>query len=260
MSYRFDGVDVAAWGVTPFADEAGVALEGVFDLPKRIGETEFNWGTEVEAYVKAEDIVTDGRKLVLKGLLKGADEADYAGKLADFRRACVRLRRLSCEFGEFDVLVKDAVSVEELPGCAAVVGVPMWEQTVVVPQLVVKGSGRSGVSVDEYDLERDFGVVIPDWKGRKDVGKRIEVPTTEPYRRTEFRDGGVVTLSGWMKGEDWLEVYGRIRQLQALCVRPGLRELWFPDGTVCRGYVKDGLAVKPGFGCVLSFDLKLRMI
>lgn len=41
---------------------------------------------------------------------------------------------------------------------------------------------------------------------------------------------------------------------------PGLRELMFPDGTVCRGYVKDGMTVKPGFGGVLSFDLKIRMV
>lgn len=260
MSYKFDGVYVAAWGVTPFTDEAGVALEGVFDLPKRTGETEHNWGTEIEAYVEAEDIVIDGRKLTLKVLLKGADEADYAGKLADFRRACVELRRLSCEFGELDVLVKDEVSVEELPGCAAVVSVPMWEELVMIPGLVVNGSGRKGISLDEFCLEQDFGVIVQGWKGSQDVGKRIEVQTTEPYLRTEFRDRGEVTLSGWMKGENWQEVYARMRQLQALCMRPGLRELAFPDGTVCRGYVKDGMTVKPGFGCVLSFDLKVRMI
>lgn len=83
----------------------------------------------------------DGRKLTLKVLLKGADEADYVRKLEDFRRACVELRQLSCEFGMFDVLVKDEVSVEELPGCAAVVSVPMWEQTVEIPELLVTGSG-----------------------------------------------------------------------------------------------------------------------
>lgn len=260
MSYKFDGVDVAAWGVTPFTDEAGVALEGVFNLPKRTGETEHNWGTEIEAYVKAEDLVTDGRKLTLKVLLKGRNEADYTGKLENFKQACVELRRLSCEFGEFDVLVKDEVIVEELPECAAVVSVPMWEQTVVIPELVITGSGKNGVSLDEFCLEKDFGVVVQDWKGGKSVGKRIEVQTTEPYLRTEFRDRGEVTLSCWMKGRDWLEAYAWVKQLQAVCMRPGLRELSFPDGTVCRGYVKDGMTVKPGFGCVLSFDLKIRMI
>lgn len=260
MSYKFDGVDVAAWGVAPFTDEAGVALEGVFDLPKRTGETEYNWGTEIEAYVEAEDIVTDGRKLTLKMLLKGGDEADYAGKLEGFKRACVELRRLSCEFGEFDVLVKDEVSVEELPGCVAVVSVPMWEQKVTIPELTVSGSGPGGMSVDEFCLEKDFGIVVSDWKGEKDLGKRIEVQTTEPYLRTEFRDRGEVTLSGWMKGESWTELYSRIGQLQALCMKPGLRRLSFPDGTVCEGYVKGGMAVKPGFGCVLSFDLKVRIV
>lgn len=260
MSYSFDGVDVAAWGVTPFTDEGGVALEGVFDLPKRTGETERNWGTEVEAFVEAGDIVTDGRKLSLKVLLKGEDEADYAVKLKGFRQACVELRRLGCEFGCFDVLVKDEVCVEELSGCAATVSVPMWEQDVVIPALTVNGSGKCGVSLDGYGLEQDFGVVVQNWKGEKDVGKRIEVQTTEPYRRTEFRDRGEAVLGCWMRAADWVEAYGRIRLLQALCLRPGLRELWFPDGTVCRGYVKDGMTVKPGFGGVLSFDLKMRLI
>lgn len=260
MSYKFNGVDISTYGAVALADGEDVPLKGVFSLPKRAGETEYNWGTEIEAYVAREDIVPDGRKLLLSVALKGGDDADYAGKLAAFRQACVELRSLGTEFGDFDVLAKEEVGVEESPGRAAVFTIPLWQPRFTLPELVLAGSGGAGVLLDDFDLEKDFAIAVSELKDNHSIGKRIETNTTEPYLQTRYRDHTDITLGCFMKGASWEGLYARIMQFYAFCMSPGLRRLRLPDGLEYRGYFKDGVAVKADAGCVLTFDLKIRII
>lgn len=44
MIYKFDTIDVIAYGVLPLRGDGGVAVSGLFDFPKRKGEIERNWG------------------------------------------------------------------------------------------------------------------------------------------------------------------------------------------------------------------------
>lgn len=259
MSYKFNGVDVSAWGVAPMAEDGGVMLDGVFDLPKRTGETEHNWGTEVEAYVEREDITLDGRKLSMKLMLKAADGDDYAVKLAGFKRACIELRRLECEFGVLEVLVKDEVGVEELPEFRAVITLSLWQQAVALPLPPVE-AGSGGVGLDGYGLKEEFGFVVGEWKDVRSVGKRIEVPTTELYLRTGFRERMDVVVGCCARGNSWQELHGRMMRFYALCMLPGARRLRLPNGEDVEVYFKEGVTVTADYGFVLMFDLKMRMI
>ena len=47
MIYKFDTIDVTAYGVLPMRGDGGVAVSGLFDFPKRKGEIERNWGDGV---------------------------------------------------------------------------------------------------------------------------------------------------------------------------------------------------------------------
>ena len=38
MIYKFDTIDVTAYGVLPLRGDGGVAVSGLFDFPKRKGE------------------------------------------------------------------------------------------------------------------------------------------------------------------------------------------------------------------------------
>ena len=101
MIYKFDTIDVTAYGVLPMRGDGGVAVSGLFDFPKRKGEIERNWGDGVEPYLDGKDLEYDGRTIGLKFVM--ADAAN----MERFREAAVACRRLGTELGNFDVVMAD---------------------------------------------------------------------------------------------------------------------------------------------------------
>ena len=112
MTYKIDGVDISTFGAFPYIEKSKecIALSGVFNLPKRTGTTEYNWGVSIEPYVDASDIELDDRTLKLRLVIKGHD---YISKVMQLRLACIACRKLWTEFGEFDVMLKDGITVDE---------------------------------------------------------------------------------------------------------------------------------------------------
>lgn len=46
MSYKLDNIDISSYDTFPYVGQTKdcIAISGVFDLPKRKGITEYNWG------------------------------------------------------------------------------------------------------------------------------------------------------------------------------------------------------------------------
>ena len=52
MSYKLDDIDISSYDAFPYVGQTKdskdcIAISGVFDLPKRKGTTEYNWGTSI---------------------------------------------------------------------------------------------------------------------------------------------------------------------------------------------------------------------
>jgi len=80
--YLFDGVDLA--------EEYGIYVEkasGFWDLPKRKGETEYDWEDEdgVEAFTDSADIFFDARDVRLACHIRATSQGDFLKKLNAFR-------------------------------------------------------------------------------------------------------------------------------------------------------------------------------
>lgn len=261
MTYKLDGVNLETFGAHPYANQGYIALTGVFDTPKRIGTTEHNWGTSVEAFTDVEDIELDGRTLTLEVCIKGISADDYRTKLDAYKSACVSCRKLWTEFGEFDVVMKDSISVEEhADNFMAIVTSKFWQQKVILPKLTILPSGGTGNLLDGYNLEKDFGVYISSGKDCKSVAKRIEVSTTTPYTQTQYREARNISFECAMVGSNLQELYSKISQFQALCMGSGLRKMKFPENEIYDLYFKDGMAVKAQSETLLTFDLKCRVV
>lgn len=263
MNYKLDGRNIFIFGVYPKVDynQECIALGGVFDLPKRKGATEYNWGNSVEPFVDKEDIELEGRTLTLKVCMKGKSPADYLSKLDAYKAACIVCRKLWTEFGEFDVVVKDAIEVEEYASCnMAIITTKFWHENVLLPELTTNPSGYGNELLDNYCLSRDFGIYIASRKADKNVAKRIEINTTLPYTRTQYREALSVTFHCSMIGNDLRSLYTKMMQFQALCVRPGVHVLTLPGNDDSTLYFKDGITVKARLDTLLTFDLKCRVI
>lgn len=258
MTYSLDGADIASLGAVPRVDinQECIALSGVFDLPKRKGVTEHNWGTSVEPFVAKEDIELDGLTLELQLCVKGED---YKAKLDGLRNACVSCRKLGSSFGEFDVLVKDTIQVDEYATIKlALVSVKFWQQEYTHRELLIQPSGNGRMTLDGYDLSKDFGIYTASCRGLENMPKRIEVNTTLPYTSTIYREPLDITFSCSMVGNSLLELYGKMKQFHALCIRPGMRTLKHGNKTY-NIYFKDGIKVKAKLDTLLKFELKCRV-
>lgn len=206
------------------------------------------------------DIELDGRALTLKVCIKGDSVADYRAKLDGYKSACIFCRKLYTEFGEFDVVLKDTIDVEEyVENLMAIVTAKFWQQEVVLPRLIILPSGGTGNLLDGYNLSIDFGIYIALRKDDKNISKRIEVSTTMPYTQTRYRELGNATFECTMIG-DTLDLYSKISQFQALCMGSGLRSLKLSGNDFYNLYFKDGMAVKAPSSTLLKFDLKCRVV
>lgn len=260
MSYKLDGIDISTWKAFPYIKRSKecIALSGIFDLPKRIGTTEYNWGTSIEPFVDAEDVELDGRTLILSFVVRSWEFKSQLGRL---KKACVSCRRLSTEFGEFDVICKDEIAVEEYISLnMAIVQVKFWQQDYIPVEIKIKPSGGNNYIMDNYSLNTDFGIYVSSRSGVESIGKRIEIATTLPYMQNEYRELSTLTLKCYMLGNSLKSLYSKMTQFSALCISPGLRNLRLKDNECMKIYFKDGITVTARTEHVLEFDLKCRLM
>lgn len=254
MAYLLDGNNIKQYSAVPVKNVGPLAIAGLFDLPKRTGTTEYNWGTCIEPYVDADDIELDGRTLSLKLAIK---TLDYRTKLAELRSVLLSCKKLGTDYGEFEVLCKDEIIVNDYPKLSmAIVTAKLWQPIFILPELILNTSGsNNGYSIDGYSLNQDFGIYHPEPEGLEAFAKRIEVTTTDVYRITQYRELDIVTFRCKMLGDNMMDLYTKMMQLHALCMRPGLRLL--DNGKIsAKVYFKAGIAVTHLSEKVLQFELK----
>lgn len=96
MSYKLNNVDINSFFAVPVLQGQRLAVQGIFDLPKRKGITERNWGTSIEPFVDAEDIELEGRELILYS----AQGYDMAGNENLITNSSIRMETNSYKLGE----------------------------------------------------------------------------------------------------------------------------------------------------------------
>lgn len=259
MNYKIDGVDIVTLGAFPCLSQERIALSGVFNLPKRKGTTEYNWGTEIEPYVDKEDIELEGRTLSLSVMMQSSSSNEHLERLKKFKESCVACKNLETEFGSFEVLQKEEISVTEYKKNLATVTVKFWQPKVELPDLILQPSSGGLFSIDGYNLYKDFGISLSNLKSGKNQGKRLEANTTSLYTQTKFRDSISLSMSGYMNGE-LRHLYEQVMQFYTLCMKPGLRSLLLPDKTVHQVYFKDGITAEVIHSKILRLDLKMRIV
>jgi hypothetical protein len=73
--YKLNNILLSTYGILPGrVSGEGIAVKGLFDLPKRIGVTSKKWDESngVEPYVDADEIFLGGRTLVFQGIMLGS--------------------------------------------------------------------------------------------------------------------------------------------------------------------------------------------
>jgi len=72
--WKLNDILLSNYGIIPGqVDNEGIAVKGIFDLPKRLGITYKEWDdiNSVEPYVAADEIFLEGRNIIFQGILTG---------------------------------------------------------------------------------------------------------------------------------------------------------------------------------------------
>jgi hypothetical protein len=139
--YKINNIAFANYGIQPSLIQGeGIAMKGIFDLPKRIGDTHFSWQEEnsVEPYVDADEIFLDARELEFAGIVLGS-KFTVQNSIAQFKTLVdgfTDLVLLETPYGDFSVQIKKitAKQVDFVTTITIVFSEP--EIGLVVPVLV----------------------------------------------------------------------------------------------------------------------------
>ncbi|NLO71967.1 MAG: hypothetical protein GX102_13690 [Porphyromonadaceae bacterium] len=251
LNYEIDGIPIGYYGAVATLGRGRIALDGLFDMPKRIGKTEHIWGTSIEPFVSVEDIRHDGRLLTLHTAMRH-------DKVSAFIQACFASTNFGVDFDGFDVVCREEIAVERVGEFSKVV-VKFWQNDFTLPSLTKTPSNSGDWRIDDFDLQKDFGVYISKATRMHNGGKRIEVSTTEFYTRTNYRSTREIDLHCFMKADTMQELYSNMRQFQALLIGPGLRKLKTKNYEFDI-YFKDGMRADVVGVNIVEFSVKAVLV
>lgn len=246
MIYKLDNVPIESLGARPGRMNY-FAMDGVLDLPRRVGKTEHDWGTSIEPFIEAEDIKLDGRRLLLRAVV-------HKGRLDEYTDACIACKTLSFDYDSFSVVCGGQIETEEV-GPYFVVDAFFWQNDYKLKEISITPSASGLFKIDDYDLNSDFGIYLARRDDLFDIAGRIEVATTEFYTRANYRGLREVTLRCSMRSGNFEEAYDKMSQFQALLMRPGLRQLSIRNNNYSL-YFKDGMTTDIVVPKILQFNLK----
>lgn len=108
--YKLNDIALLTYGIIPGRIQGeGIAVKGIFDLPKRIGDIEHSWGDHdsVEPYVAADEIFLGGRDISFQGILIGSKNEikDFLEAFKNAISAFTSTVPFETPYGTFCVLV-----------------------------------------------------------------------------------------------------------------------------------------------------------
>jgi len=87
--YKINNISFDFYGIIPGRIKGeGIAVKGIFDLPKRMGDTQKDWDDShsIEPYVTADELFFEGRTIFFSGIILGTKQ-EVENKVAVFKTA-----------------------------------------------------------------------------------------------------------------------------------------------------------------------------
>lgn len=109
--YKLNNISLETYGITAGrVNGEGIAVKGIFDLPKRIGKVSHDWADtdSVEPYVDADEMFFGGRKILFNGILIGvkSDVENNIQSLKDAIALYTDLVLFETPYGDASVYIK----------------------------------------------------------------------------------------------------------------------------------------------------------
>lgn len=232
---------------------------GFLDMPSRVNETVYDWGDEIEPLVDEGDLFWGSRVFKTEFL--------YDSRLTNFTFKEV-INQLSVlndfivlenQFGTFNVKLKEAIKTKNYNDSFVAYDFLFTEEKSSFISEKPVAIGGTGISIDEYDLFNDFGVLVKSVKSNDNIPSlkisnvTVETPITvlSNYRELKKIEFDCVII------RDGNEV-PNINNLKKILSGSGLRSISYKNN-LYSSFLTEGFNVSIKRK-TLSFSLRLNVI
>ena len=225
--YYLNNKPLSDFGIVPSRSNKHIALSGCFDLPKRIGDTYFDWPREngVDPYVDESDIQFDSRSIRFTGYIIGNLELNVRS-LQNYVLALPELSMLSCKWGSWNVKVNKSIDITPIDKNNARISISFVEP---IPDLSGTLPPISTIKdIDDYSW-KSLGLYIEKINGSFNIKPLKSLDVTQnpdrTIRTTGGEDKGKVTISAHVVATSFEDFKSRIKSLYRLFGSAGLRTI-----------------------------------
>lgn len=248
------GVDFSIFGIVPVQNGNGnIPIAGCWDLPSRIGKTFHDWGDQdgIQPYVRADEIRFGGRDISISAVIAAEYENQALRKLYsfyDFLGTLTGLSTLSTEYGSFQVLQKDEIKAEYYHQ-----GILKMQMSFREPEITFSGSipaqDNSNFGIDGISFQT-LGLKVLDVEGRHNLAstkpQQFTAYSKEGYQITK-RNAREIGLKCIVLGTSLNDFSNKIKSLQKLFAKEGLRTITYRHDALREFFMKDGFQVSDVF-------------
>tara|TARA_B100000378_G_scaffold217927_1_gene181164 strand:- start:7436 stop:8437 length:1002 start_codon:yes stop_codon:yes gene_type:complete len=133
-------------------------INGILDLPKREGETTYDWGDEIEPLVSAEDIYFGTRQIVVDAFFDNRKGSFL--ETSETLRAITGNQTFETEYGNYQVRL-DRIEVKKSYKTGKSLQIIFVELNPDLSgPLPTASPAKSKVKIDGYDLLANFGLLV----------------------------------------------------------------------------------------------------
>ena len=264
-TYTLNSINLTTYGIVPgHSPGSNIAMQGIFDMPQRIGETHREWADDdsVEPYTLADELFFAGRDISFHGSILGTNKQvnDYMEALYDAIEAFTGLVTFSTPYGDFSVQVKTIVPEFYIGGCKIVM---TMRQPVVTLTGTIPPTGTSAYTIDLVPM-MSFGLYYGKGSGFRSLSELKEQLYTkygaEGYQMTR-RKARNFGIHAFVSGSTLANFQANISALYKCFSSAGLRSIIINNEIeiecfAIEGFKVTGMHLYNG-GMIANFDMNL---
>lgn len=233
----FKNITLESLGIVP------QYLNGHLDLPKREGESYYDWGEYQEPLVSADDIYFGFRTIELTAVFDGRKNVDFNSTM-DQLRTITTEETLSTPYGDYLVKLDTIQIIKSYDHNSKMLKIIFQEHNPNLNSELPLTPLSEGIRLDGYDLFQSFGILI----------EKVELPTVPQltlstttlyhdkvlsiYRKPAHLE---LKVNGIYASE--AEMSSKLQALNTILAKEGIRSFVY-DGNQYQCLVTDGYKVK----------------
>lgn len=249
MSYRINDIPLSDYlfdgGWIGSGSNASYALDGIWSLPARIGTTYHDWGSSLEPYTDADDIIFDYRTFTISVTTRAKSVDLFRERLDALYTALGDSFTLSHDtLGSFAVILIQS-DVESYQNGWGLANLRLRElRPVTIGELVKLPAITTPATygIDGYSWS-DLGLVVSSFDGRYNIPQWQPLAITAQNHTCGSRDIKTITIKGTVRGVGYDGFKSKVELLQAAIGHAGVRTIRHFDGSVLTAFCVDGFTI-----------------